>query len=80
MKIIVFGAGYVGCVTAACLAKMGHVVNVIDTILSKVETIRKGQSPVLEQDLAEMIAEAVAGGRCVENRIQHLRCSKQMPP
>lgn len=63
MKIIVFGAGYVGCVTAACLAKMGHVVSVIDTIFSKVEAIRKGQSPVLEQDLAEMIAEAVAGGR-----------------
>ena len=63
MNIVVLGAGYVGCVTAACLAKLGHTATVVDTMVAKVEAIRRGQSPVLEAGLDELIAEQVATGR-----------------
>ena len=63
MRIPIFGAGYVGCVTSACLAKMGHSVTVIDSVPSKIETIRSGTSPVLEEGLGQLIAEGVASGR-----------------
>ncbi|MGO8676683.1 MAG: nucleotide sugar dehydrogenase [Limisphaerales bacterium] len=63
MKIVVFGAGYVGCVTGACLAKLGHRVTVTDTVASKVETLRQGRSPVLESGLDELIAGETVQGR-----------------
>ncbi len=63
MRIVVFGGGYVGCVTAACLAKMGHDVTIIDVVPSKVEAVRTGHSPILETGLDELIREGVAAGR-----------------
>jgi len=63
MKVIIYGAGYVGCVTGACFAKMGHRVVIIDTIESKVDALRAGRSPILEPGLQDLIAEEVAGGR-----------------
>lgn len=60
MKVAVFGLGYVGTVTAACLAVRGHDVCGVDIDVSKVEMIAAGRSPVLEPGLDSLVAEAVA--------------------
>jgi GDP-mannose 6-dehydrogenase len=62
MRIAVFGLGYVGCVTAACLADRGNAVIGVDVSPLKTELIAKGRTPVLEPGLAELVHEAVAGG------------------
>ncbi|MBV8813719.1 MAG: UDP-glucose/GDP-mannose dehydrogenase family protein [Verrucomicrobia bacterium] len=63
MKITVFGLGYVGCVVSACMAKDGHDVTGIDPDAAKVDAINRGQSPIVEPELGEVIAEAVRSGR-----------------
>jgi GDP-mannose 6-dehydrogenase len=62
MNVSVFGLGYVGSVTAACLAKEGHTVIGVDINPLKVDPINKGQSPIVETGLAEIVAEAVGNG------------------
>jgi GDP-mannose 6-dehydrogenase len=63
MKINVFGLGYVGSVSAACLAAGGHEVVGIDIDRTKIDTINRGDSIVIEQDLPELISRAVASGK-----------------
>ncbi|CAH2605712.1 GDP-mannose 6-dehydrogenase (plasmid) [Rhodovastum atsumiense] len=63
MQISVFGMGYVGAVTAACLADMGHEVIGVDVNRDKVGMINAGQAPVIEPGLPERIATAVSTGR-----------------
>ena len=63
MKISVFGLGYVGAVTAACLAKEGHTVVGVDVAEGKVDLINAGQSPLLEEGISELIADEVKAGR-----------------
>jgi GDP-mannose 6-dehydrogenase len=63
MKISVFGLGYVGAVTAACLAKEGHTVIGVDVAAGKVDLINAGQSPLLEEGISELIADEVKAGR-----------------
>ena len=63
MKIAVFGLGYVGVVSAACLARDGHEVIGVDPQPAKVDLIGQGKTPIVEQFVGELIAEAVAGGR-----------------
>lgn len=63
MKISVFGMGYVGCVTAACLAKLGHEIIGVDVIQRKVESINKGEAPLKEKKLDNLIRQAVIKGR-----------------
>jgi GDP-mannose 6-dehydrogenase len=62
MRIAVVGAGYVGCVTAACLARDGHRVVAVDTDSSKVEGLRRGICPVVEPGLPELVAATVQAG------------------
>jgi GDP-mannose 6-dehydrogenase len=63
MKITVFGLGYVGAVSAGCLARHGHQVIGVDVNPRKVASVNDGQAPVLEPGLPEAIAEAVESGR-----------------
>jgi GDP-mannose 6-dehydrogenase len=60
--ISVFGMGYVGTVTAACLASKGNCVVGVDANAAKVEAIHSGHSPVVEPGLAELISKARAAG------------------
>jgi UDPglucose 6-dehydrogenase len=60
--VTVFGAGYVGLVTGACLASAGHKVNILETDLEKLETLRSGQMPFHEPELDTVTAEAVSSG------------------
>jgi len=48
MRIAVVGAGYVGCVTAACLSRDGHSIVAVDTDPSKIQSLRDGICPVVE--------------------------------
>jgi len=63
MKISVLGLGYVGSVTAACLAKQGHEVVGADANPRKAELINSGQTPVLEPSLEEMVRDLVRDKR-----------------
>ena len=63
MNVAVFGLGYVGSVSSACLASMGHKVTGVDVSQLKVDEIRSGLSPIVEKDLPRLIAEGVAAGR-----------------
>jgi GDP-mannose 6-dehydrogenase len=62
MKVAVVGLGYVGTVTAACLAARGHDVQGVDVDTVKVGEIRAGRSPVAEPGLDELVARTVTGG------------------
>ena len=63
MRISIFGLGYVGAVSAGCLASDGHEVVGVDPNPTKVDLINKGVTPIIEKDIGEMIATAVAAGR-----------------
>jgi GDP-mannose 6-dehydrogenase len=62
-NIVVMGLGYVGCVSAACLAEIGHNVLGVDRDAFKVESISKGQSPFFEAGLESLIKQNLANGR-----------------
>ncbi len=63
MRISVYGLGYVGAVSAACLAAEGHTVVGVDTNPVKVDLLNQGHSPVVEAGLGELIEEGVRAGR-----------------
>lgn len=80
MKISVFGLGYVGCVTAACLAANGHKVIGVDINPDKVELIGTGHSPISEPGLEELLGKVVIGGQLcatldVDMAIKHTEIS-----
>jgi GDP-mannose 6-dehydrogenase len=62
MKVSVFGLGYVGSVSAACLARDGHEVIGVDINPQKVEVVNAGRSPVLEPGLEGLIGAGVRSG------------------
>jgi GDP-mannose 6-dehydrogenase len=63
MKISIFGLGYVGAVSAGCLAARGHEIIGVDPASEKVALINAGKSPVIEPGLDKLIASAVDSGR-----------------
>jgi GDP-mannose 6-dehydrogenase len=62
MNVSIFGIGYVGAVSAACLARDGHRVLAVDVNPSKVADIQAGRAPIVEKGLPELIAAAAASG------------------
>ena len=63
MRITVFGMGYVGVVSAACMLRDGHHVIGVDRIASKTEDLAQGRTPIQEPGVAEMLAAGHAAGR-----------------
>jgi len=64
-RISVFGIGYVGVVSAACLAKDGHDVITVDVDPNKIKSINAGLSPIVENGLDELIRDTVAAGKLI---------------
>ncbi|MBL4852248.1 MAG: UDP-glucose/GDP-mannose dehydrogenase family protein [Gammaproteobacteria bacterium] len=62
MKISIFGLGYVGAVSAGCLAKEGHTVIGVDPYQPKVDLINSGQTPVIEDEIGAIVSNAVKSG------------------
>jgi GDP-mannose 6-dehydrogenase len=62
MRVSIFGLGYVGCVTATCLAKAGHQVVGVDINADKVAMINGGISPLVEPGLGDLLGEVTAAG------------------
>lgn len=63
MNITIFGMGYVGVVTAACLCKDGHRVTGVDVSQDKIDLLNNGRSPVIEDQIETLIGEARKSGR-----------------
>ena len=62
MKISIFGLGYVGAVSLACLSRDGHQVIGVDVDPTKLELIAAGKTPVVEEGMVELMQQAAAGG------------------
>ncbi|MGA3033279.1 MAG: nucleotide sugar dehydrogenase [Terracidiphilus sp.] len=75
MKISIFGLGYVGTVSAACLAQDGHHVVGVDSVPLKVDLIRRGLSPIVECGIGEIIADVTKLGqlRAVQDAAEAIR-------
>ena len=63
MKISIFGLGYVGAVSLACLARDGHFVTGVDIDKAKLDLIRAGKTPVVEEGMVDLMARVAASGR-----------------
>lgn len=61
-KISIFGLGYVGAVSLACLARDGHEITGVDVDTSKLELLRAGQAPIVETGIQELMRAVVRGG------------------
>lgn len=62
MKISVFGSGYVGLVTAACFADLGHYVIGVDVDAAKVQRLQQGECPIFEPSLPELLVKNIRNG------------------
>src|SRR5690349_9490660 len=63
MKLSVFGLGYVGAVSLACLARDGHTVIGVDVDPAKLAFIRNGHTPVVEEGMVELMAKGAVSAR-----------------
>src|SRR6478672_5207270 len=62
MRVTVIGAGYVGTVTGACLAYLGHRVSCVDVDVEKIAGFQRGEMPIYEPHLPELLADAADRG------------------
>ncbi|GEP11612.1 UDP-glucose dehydrogenase family protein [Methylobacterium gnaphalii] len=63
MRVAIIGSGYVGLVTGACLADFGHTVVCIDRDASKIESLQRGEIPIYEPQLSELVSKNAIEGR-----------------
>ncbi|MGA1224129.1 MAG: hypothetical protein ACO31E_06145 [Phycisphaerales bacterium] len=63
MKLTMVGTGYVGLVTGACFAETGNDVTCLDVDEAKIACLRRGESPIYEPGLSEMIVRNASAGR-----------------
>ena len=63
MKISIFGLGYVGAVSLACLSRDGHDVIGVDIDRTKLDLIMAGKTPVVEEGMVELMAQVAASGK-----------------
>ena len=73
MKISIFGLGYVGAVSLACLARDGHQVIGVDIDAAKLDLIRAGTTPVVEEGMVELMEKVAAGGNVADTEICAIR-------
>jgi UDPglucose 6-dehydrogenase len=76
MKVTVIGAGYVGLVTAACLAEIGHLVMCLDIDEKKIVQLEQGNVPIYEPGLSQLVLAQTATGRLlftssIEKAVEH---------
>lgn len=78
MRISIFGMGYVGTVSAGCLARDGHEVIGVDPVSAKVDLINAGQSPIIEAEIDRIICTTVKSGnlRATSDQDQAIRESE----
>ncbi len=58
MNVSVFGLGYVGAVTSACLAELGHKITGVDLHAAKVDAFKSGKSPIIEPEIDDLLRRA----------------------
>lgn len=63
MKVVMIGTGYVGLVSGTCFAEIGHDVTCIDIDENKIATLEKGESPIFEPGLSDLLKRNIAHGR-----------------
>ena len=73
MKISIFGLGYVGAVSLACLARDGHSVIGVDVDQTKLDLIRTGKTPVVEEGMVELMTRVAASGKVSVTTVSRIR-------
>ncbi|HYV65774.1 MAG TPA: 3-hydroxyacyl-CoA dehydrogenase NAD-binding domain-containing protein, partial [Myxococcales bacterium] len=63
MRIAVVGTGYVGLVAGTCFAETGHLVTCVDVDDAKVQALRRGETPIYEPGLSELLARNLKAER-----------------
>ena len=63
MKVVMIGAGYVGLVSGTCFAEFGADVSCVDVIQEKIDALKKGQIPIYEPGLSQLVEKNVSSGR-----------------